>query len=186
MGRLRILIAALVLSTQAQALELAKVSVATTVTLSNGENLVLNGAGIRKKFFFKIYVGALYLTGEASTPAEVYAMPGGKRIWMHFIYDEVSKEKLINGWNEGFEANLDRKTLAALQDRINAFNKLFNMVQEGDEIRLDYIPNTGTEVWIENTLQGTITGADFNQALLRIWLGDEPADSGLKKAMLGQ
>jgi long-chain acyl-CoA synthetase len=33
--------------------------------------------------------------------------------------------------------------------------------------------------------KGTIPGEDFNRALLRIWLGELPADASLKKAMLG-
>jgi len=30
-----------------------------------------------------------------------------------------------------------------------------------------------------------IPGEDFNRALLRIWLGDRPADGDLKRGMLG-
>jgi hypothetical protein len=33
---------------------------------------------------------------------------------------------------------------------------------------------------------GTVEGFDFNQALLKIWLGKKPADDGLKKAWLGK
>jgi hypothetical protein len=40
-------------------------------------------------------------------------------------------------------------------------------------------------VYIADELRGTIEGADFFQAVLRIWLGDKPADSGLKRGMLG-
>ena len=33
--------------------------------------------------------------------------------------------------------------------------------------------------------QGEIAGEPFRQALIKIWLGDEPAQKSLKKAMLG-
>jgi hypothetical protein len=35
-------------------------------------------------------------------------------------------------------------------------------------------------------VRGVIEGADFMQALWAVWLGEKPADSGLKKGMLGR
>lgn len=32
-------------------------------------------------------------------------MLGAKRVAMHFLHDEVSQERLIDAWNEGFENN---------------------------------------------------------------------------------
>ena len=60
-----------------------------------------------------------------------------------------------------------------------------NEVKEGDVITLDYLPNSGTQISVNGTARGTIAGADFNQALLRIWLGNKPAQDDLKKEMLG-
>jgi hypothetical protein len=56
---------------------------------------------------------------------------------------------------------------------------------KGDVILLDYLPGAGTRVTVRGDDKGTIAGVDFNRALLRIWLGEQPADSALKKAMLG-
>lgn len=52
-------------------------------------------------------------------------------------------------------------------------------------ILLDFVPGSGTRVVVNGDTRGTIPGEDFNRALLRIWLGENPADAGLKKAMLG-
>jgi long-chain acyl-CoA synthetase len=41
------------------------------------------------------------------------------------------------------------------------------------------------QVWINDRLRGKVAGDDFARALLRIWLGEHPADSGLKEALLG-
>ena len=57
--------------------------------------------------------------------------------------------------------------------------------KSGDTILLDYVPGTGTRVLINGESKGMIPGEEFNRALLRIWLGDQPADAALKKAMLG-
>lgn len=164
--------------------EIAGVVLPETVTLEN-QALVLNGAGIRKKFFVKVYVGGLYLMQKKSTVEQVMADQGTKRIVMHFLYKEVSADKLINGWNEGFTANTSPDDLKMLQERISQFNGCFTSVRRGDVVRLDYIPEQGTRVWINGTLKGEIPGEDFSRALLMIWLGEKPADAGLKDAMLG-
>jgi hypothetical protein len=146
--------------------------------------LKLNGAGIRRKLFFKIYVGALYLPAPAHATAAVLAMPGPKRVSMHFLYKEVSQEKLANGWRDGFENNLAGNVFESLRDRLARFNNLFRTVRRGDVIALDFLPDGTTEVWINNELQGQVPGTDFQRALLLVWLGDDPADDDLKRAML--
>jgi hypothetical protein len=175
----------LAFSLEASALEVAGVDVPKSVTIEN-KALVLNGAGIRKKFFFKIYVGALYLPVKHTTVNSILNDAGGKRIVMSFLYKEVTAEDLVNGWNDGFTGNNSAKELKALQERINQFNSLFTTVHTGDEIRLDYLPGKGTQVSLNGTLKGSVPGEDFSKALLKIWLGSKPADKGLKKAWLGK
>ena len=164
--------------------EIAGVNVPETVTIKN-KGLVLNGAGIRKKLFVKVYVGALYLTVKRTTTSQILSDPGAKRIVMSFLYKEVSADKLVDGWNEGFDSNNSAEELKVLQDRIDQFNSFFITVHKGDVILLDYTPDQGTQVWINDMLKGTVPGEDFSQALLKIWLGRKPADPGLKEAMLG-
>jgi len=164
--------------------EIAGVNVPETVTIKN-KGLILNGAGIRKKLFVKVYVGALYLTDKRTTTSQILSDPGAKRIVMSFLYKEVSADKLVDGWNEGFHANNSAEELKVLQDRIDQFNSFFVTVLRGDIIQLDYTPDQGTQVWINDMLKGTVPGEDFSQALLKIWLGRKPADAGLKEAMLG-
>ena len=167
--------------------EIAGIQAEETITLSNQQTLSLNGAGIRSKFFFKIYVGALYVTEPPlKTPQAVLADTRAKRISMHFLYDEVSKEKLNSGWHDGFMLNQDEAQLTKLKQRLERFKGLFDAVKKGDVIYLDYLPNQGTQVTINKEVNGTIPGFDFHQALMKVWLGEEPADWDLKKAMLGR
>jgi len=164
--------------------EIAGVAVPESVTIKN-KLLVLNGAGIRKKFIIKVYVGSLYLTVKRSSVKEILDDPGAKRIVMNFLYKEVSADTLVEGWNEGFAENNSSQELLPLQDRIRQFNTFFSTVRKGDEIRLDYLPEEGTQVWINETLKGSVPGEDFSRALLKIWLGPNPPDIKLKEAMLG-
>ena len=166
-----------------QAREFKEVNVPEQVQLANA-NISLNGVGMRTKFFLDIYVGALYLGSEVKTTEEALSQKSPNRIFMHFLYDEVSAEKLVAGWNDGFEGNLSEEQLGGLADRIKTFNAMFDTVHAGDEVLLDYLPEQGTRVTIKGEVKGVIAGKDFNDALLNIWLGDEPADDDLKEAML--
>ena len=170
----------------AQAKSIANIEIPNIVSHSDqSTKLVLNGAGIRTKFFFDIYIGSLYLEKTYKTSKDVYAAHGEKRISMHFLYNDVSKEKLVDGWNDGFKNNLTTDELTKFKAQIEQFNSLFVTVKKGDVINLNFIPTTGTEVAINKKSLGLVEGDMFFTALLKIWLGDEPADSGLKKAMLG-
>lgn len=163
---------------------ISDIEVAEVLTSEEGKQLHLNGAGVRKKFFFEIYIGALYLEHPSQEAKKVVSDAGAKRMVLHFLYDEVSREKLIDGWDDGFEKNSTAKQKATLQARINQFNNLFSTVKKGDTIILDYRPNSGTEVTIRGEKKGVVPGKDFNDALLLIWLGEEPVTEELKGALL--
>lgn len=66
------------------------------------------------------------------------------------------------------------------------FNALFDTVHRGDEIAIDFLADGSTEVWFNQTRRGAISGTDFQTAVLKVWLGDSPADYGLRSAMLGE
>ncbi len=169
----------------AHALEIEGVSLADSLPSADGEQLRLKGAGVRSKFFVDVYVGALYLRKAALTTEQILTEDAPNRVLMHFLYDEVSAEKLVDAWKTGFSDNTDSVELARLRDRIQHFNGWFPDVVAGDVITLDYAPAQGTRVSVNGETKGTIPGSDFNRALLRIWLGEYPADSDLKRAMLG-
>lgn len=167
--------------------ELHDVQFADTVTLPGTQQaLQLNGLGYRTKFFFKIYIGALYTTSKVKTPGEVLLQTGPNRVLMHFLYSEVSHEQLADAWNEGFEDNVPPDKLTVLRKRVDQFNAMFPTLHSGDVVLLDYIPGEGTVVTIKGEKKGVIKGEDFNHALLSIWFGKEPADSDLEEAMLGE
>ena len=177
----------LLLVSVAQARELAGVNIDESITLAeNKQALQLNGLGIRYKFFFKIYIAALYVQDRSSNAQAIVSSADAKRMSMVFLYDEVPREKLVAGWNEGFENNLTAEQLAALQPRIDQFNAMFETVKQGDVINLDYVPEKGTVVQIKGQQKGVVPGQDFNQALLKIWLGEYPVGDDLKQALLGQ
>lgn len=169
----------------AMAREVAGINMEDEVTQEDGTVLLLNGVGVRSKFFFKIYAAGLYLESKSSTTEEILAQDGGKRVVMHFLYSEVGRDDLVEAWNAGFTANGTAEQLASLAEEIAAFNQLFDTVKEGDRIVLDYRPGTGTSVTVRDEVKGVVAGKPFNDLLLSIWLGKEPVAEDLRAGLLG-
>jgi hypothetical protein len=165
--------------------ELAGVTFNDSVKTDDGSSLMLNGAGIRSKFFMDIYVALLYLENPSTNVKDVLEKDQRTRIEMHFVYNEVTKDKLVDAWNEGFKENTAAVEIAKLQDRINTFNTCFGDMKKGDTVVVDYTPKIGTQVIIKGEKKATIQGRDFREALLKIWLGDKPVNAGLKDNLLG-
>lgn len=152
-----------------------------------GADLALNGAGVRTRVFFKVYVGALYLPKKAATTDAVLGEAGAKRISMHMLRD-LDAEQLLSAFNDGLKKNHKPDELAKLEPQVKQLDSIFaavKAVKKGDVVLLDYLPGAGTRVTVRGEDKGTIAGDAFNRALLRIWLGEQPADGSLKKAMLG-
>lgn len=152
-------------------------------TIKAGEtNLILNGAGLRKKLIIKVYAGALYLPDKSSNAEEIAAADEPMAIKMHFIYKAVDPEKLIEAWNTGFA----KSDISNLQNEINTFNSYFTEdAKKNDVYDMIYIPNEGTSLYINNTLKGTIAGSAFKSALFNIWLSEDTELPKLRAAMLG-
>jgi len=181
-----VLTAWLLLCGAAQAAEIEGVKLADKVQLGSAE-LTLNGAGVRTRVFFKVYVGALYLLQKTGSPDAVLGDAGAKRIAMHMLRD-LDAEQLFSALNEGLKKNHAPDQLARLEPQVKQLEGIFNAVKaakKGDVILLDYLPGAGTRVTVHGDDKGTIAGEEFNRALLRIWLGEQPADASLKKSMLG-
>ena len=151
-----------------------------------GKDLVLNGAGLRKKFFIKVYAGGLYLGEKASDSSKILTGNDPAVIRLHFIYDGVSADKLTGAWNEGF-TNATKGNTSSIQKEIDAFNAMFtDEAKKGDVYDIIYTPGKGVSLKINDTVKGEVAADEnFRKALLGIWLGEKPADKGLKKGMLG-
>ncbi len=153
------------------------------------QTLTLNGAGVRKKFFFKVYAAGLYLPHKADATSAVLAQTGAKRIDIETLRDLTAKQ-FTDALEEGLEKNLSAAELAALQPQIKQFvgNLLaVESAKEGTRILIDYLPGSGTALTVSGHPAGKpVAGAAFFDALLRVWIGDKPAQNDLKQSLLGR
>lgn len=151
------------------------------------QNLKLNGAGVRYKVFFKVYVAALYLPETKSTAPEVLALAGAKRVSLVMMRD-LSNDDLGQRFMDGLRNNLDIAERSKLVKPMITFGQMFSLVpvlKKGDVLNFDWIPGTGIVCQFNGQKIGeTINDPVFYNAVLKIWIGNLPADEALKQKML--
>jgi hypothetical protein len=183
MRRFLVPVAAFLMSVPVIAGQLAGVSLPDSVDV-NGTTLVLNGMGLRKKAVFKVYVGALYVAAKAGEAQTLIAADTPRRMVMHFVRD-VGKDKIVEGWREGF-ANNSPANAQALQPKLDEFAALWQDMANGDEAVMTYVQGTGLKLQIRGKELGVIQGKQFADAVLACWIGPKPPTEELKEGLLGK
>ena len=156
-------------------------------TQVESRDLVLNGAGLRKRVVFNVYVIGLYLPEKKSDAAAVIELAGPKRAAIHMLRD-VGADTFTDALVEGLRANHSEAEYKALEPRVKELADIFGEIKEakkGMTIALDWT-GAATRILVNGKPAGKpIAGEDFYRALLRIWLGDKPVQNDLKKSLLG-
>lgn len=176
----------LCLSLTAQAVEVGGVRLEDGAHLGN-KNLVLNGAGVRSKFIFDLYIAALYLGAKKSTAEAVLSDTGEKRLALHLLRD-INAKSLLFAFKKAINDNHTRAQSKAIEEQRLQFEAIFLQIAEfrkGDVITMDYQADIGTLITVNGGVRGAIPGAEFYVALLEIWLGEKPAQADLKLKLLG-
>lgn len=168
--------------------EVAGVKLPDTERVAN-QDLKLNGAGVRYKAIFKVYVAGLYLAEKKTTVPDVMAAAGAKRVTIVMLRD-VGNEEFGRGFMTGIQQNLEKTEKTKLIAPLQKFGEMFASIPElkkGDIITADWIPGTGMLMLLNGKKTAeVIPDPMFYNALLKIWLGDKPLDAKLKKLMLGE
>jgi len=169
------------------ATEVAGVKIDDEMTVAN-QKLVLNGAGIRTRLVFKVYVGALYLPQKKDNTKDILALPGAKRVNV-IMLREVSSDELGQALITGIRKNSTPEETRRFGLQLVAMGDIFGKIpklKKGEFFSVDWVPNSGTVVVVDGKpVADPIPDEAFYHAILKIWLGDEPADAALKTGMLG-
>jgi hypothetical protein len=154
-----------------------------------GTRLELNGAGVRYKAVFKVYAAGLYLTRRAATPEEVISAPGPKRMSITMLR-EIDSAELGKLFTRGVEDNSPKSEMSKLIPGLIRMSQIFSDQKKlfpGENFVIEWIPGTGTVITVKGKVQGEpFKEPEFFNALMRIWLGPNPADWKLKDALLGK
>jgi hypothetical protein len=150
--------------------------------------LKLNGLGLRSVLFFKVYVAGLYLSDQSGPPEEIFKNAGPKRLQLCMLR-EISSADINKALIDGIKERSSPAEWTALQDRAIQFSRIIDAIgssRQGDTILLDYVPSKGTTLTVNNASQGyPVSGVDFYNAILSVFIGGRPVDTRLKQGLLG-
>lgn len=163
-----------------------KIEYAEKITIDQ-EELVLNGAGMRKVVFFKVYAAGLYLPKAVNNTKAVLAQTGAARVRLGLLRD-VSAGDFVEALTDGIKDNTSdeaRKAIEVEVDALIAVMKKIGDVKVGDMINFEYTPKAGVSVVMNDKVVGAnLGGKPLFDAVLRIWLGDRCIDESLKESLL--
>jgi hypothetical protein len=174
------------------AVELEGVELAETV-MAHGRKLVLNGAAVRKRGYFKADVTALYLPEKRTTPDAIFKLDGVRRIQLN-ILREFSSSTITRIFLSDFKQSAtdeEFKRLIGPIGQIGAAYSNVKRVAKGDVVNLDWVPGQG---WMASHNGKMLTGdGSFGLAIkdelayqvyLRMYIG-QAAPEDLRNGLLG-
>ncbi|MBL8305371.1 MAG: chalcone isomerase family protein [Rubrivivax sp.] len=180
-------LAAALASLPALAVEVAGVKLEDTAKVA-GQDLKLNGAGVRTRAIFKVYAMGLYLGKKETSTDAVLATAGPRRISIVMLRD-VSGEDFGQAFLTGINSNTDKAEKSKFVSQTLKLGEVFQAVgglKKGDALMVDWVPGKGTDIHLNGkSISEPLPDLAFYNAILKIWLGDKPADSTLKPQLLG-
>jgi hypothetical protein len=171
----------------AQAVEVGGVKLEDSTKVA-GKELKLNGAGLRTKFVVKVYAMGLYLGKKETATEAVLTAAGPRRVTLVMLRD-LSSEDFGQAFMSGINQNSDKAEKGKLVNQMVKLGEIFQNagnLKKGDTMHVDWVPEKGTVLELNGkVLSEPLPDQTFYNALLKIWLGDKPADSALKPLLLG-
>ena len=165
------------------AAEISGVKLPDQVTVA-GKNLKLNGAGLRQATILKVnvYAAGLYLENAGKDGEAIANSDQTKSIQMIFMRDVTGKQ-MAEAFQEGFDKNCVAGC-AELKPHISKLQGLMKDLKKGDTMALHFT-SSGVDVVIRGQKVGSIGDKTFSQQLIRVWIGKNPPNAGLKDGLLG-
>ncbi|MFO1264012.1 MAG: chalcone isomerase family protein [Rhodoferax sp.] len=174
-------------ATLAAPVDIAGVKVEDSATVA-GTKLLLNGAGIRYKGPFKVYVAELYTTKKVTNLEELVAAPGPKRMVL-VMTREIEAGPFGKLLTRAMEDNNPKAVMSKLVPGLMKMSDLFTLHKNfvpGDMIVMDWVPGTGLVVTVKGKVETEpFKEPEFFKALMGIWLGPSPAYWKLKDNLMG-
>ena len=163
-----------------------------TVTVA-GAPLVLNGAGYRKRGYFKVDVTGVYAQAKYNTLEALEKAPGAKRLELVMLQDisgaQASKYFLID-----FEASATPAEFAQLINEVSQVGAIYSSlpkIKKGDIITLDVMPGkgllasmNGQVIQVRGAPMAPINNELLARIMLRMYIGGKTPQE-LRDNLLG-
>lgn len=154
---------------------------------SDHAELKLNGASMRILYgVVDTYIGKLYVENPVTDANALIEAEEYKRMVFQVVMKRVSGRRIAKAMYDALQMNLSREEAAALEARLQMLVSMFDSsLKRGEESYLEWGPESGTRIVLNGDIKGVIEGKDFFDAILKIWVGDNPVGATFKNQVLG-
>lgn len=116
-----------------------------TATTVRGKKLVLNGAGVRRRGYYKSNIVALYLPERLTTLDAIMKLDGPRRIQMLLLRDfsQSTVSRIFLADFKQAATDTEFKTLINEVAEIGAIYNNVKRVEQGDKVNIDWQPGAG-------------------------------------------
>lgn len=160
------------------------VDVPETTTI-DGANLVLNGAGVRKKklgpITKNVYVAGLYLKEKNRDAKKIIEADETMVLRLKIVTSLITSKQFIDHARDGFKESTGGNT-EPIKNEIDQFlNSFANKISDGDLFEIVYKKGIGIEVFKNGKKESdkVVAGMAVKSALFGIWIG-ERSEANLK------
>lgn len=182
----RLMLVCVALTMMASSAFAAKPEALDSTMKAGDTQLVLNGAGVRTKYFIDAYTAGLYVPQKTTDLNAVLNNDGKAAIKLKIMSKMITSKKMSESTLEGFKKST-KGNIAPIKKEIDEMISVFSSeIKKGDVYDMVYEPGKGTGIYKNGKLAKTIKGEQFKKALLGIWIGADPAQADLKAKLGGK
>lgn len=188
MRRLLIMLSLSCLPLFASALTIDGVEIPKVIPASSEHaELKLNGASMRILYgVVDTYIGKLYVENPTTDPDALIAADEYKRMVFHTVLKRVSGRRMATALYEALQLNTTPEEAKVLESRIQQVIEMFDTrLKKGEDGYIEWVPGKGSRIVVKGEVKGIVPGKDLNDAILRIWIGENPVGDAFKKQVLG-
>jgi Chalcone isomerase-like len=164
--------------------EISGVKLPDQVTVQ-GKTLKLNGTGLRQAtiLMFNVYAAGLYLENGMHEADAIANSDQIKSIEMVFMRDVTAKQ-MADAFQEGFDKNC-MADCARLKPDIGKLQGMLRDMKKGETMAIHFLTD-GVEVMTSGHKAGSVGDKAFSRQLIRVWIGKNPPNAGLKEGLVGK
>ena len=154
---------------------------------SQHAELKLNGASMRILYgVVDTYIGKLYVENPATDADVLIAADEYKRMVFKVVLKRVSGRRIAKAMYDALQLNVTREEAMLLEARLQQLVDMFDSsLKKGQESYLEWVPAEGSRIVINGKVKGIIPGKDLYDAIMKIWIGDNPVGNTFKRHVLG-
>lgn len=164
------------------AIDVAEVALLDDTTVE----LKLNGFGIRSQGSRRLYIGALYVEQTSKDDGVHTELEGVQRLEMRILDPRFTRRGFTRRWRDAINISNSISKWRPYQEQIIIFTQFIQEnLTTGDNLLIDYLPQSGVRMTLNGTELGLIGDKDFYRLLLKTWIGVNSPARAFREGVLG-